>query len=69
MFDVDRMFQGTPMKVIYGQCASCEKTAEYSVDDVKKVGMVACKYCRSKSVWRVYTNAELDQMRKGERVD
>ena len=57
------------MKVIYGQCASCEHTAEYSEDDVKKPAIVACRRCKSKSVWRVYTDAEIDQMRKGEKVE
>lgn len=59
------------MKIIYGQCASCEKVAEYSIEDMKRSGMVPCKnkLCRQKSVWRIYTDAEKDQMREGVKVE
>ncbi len=67
--NVDRQHQRAPMSIIYGQCASCDITAEYSADEMKKPAIVACKKCGSKSVWRVYTPAELDKMREGEKVD
>lgn len=57
------------MTIIYGQCGCCEHIGEYKPEDMKRVGMVACKKCTSKSVWRIYTNAELDKMREGERVE
>jgi hypothetical protein len=50
------------MNIVHGQCGCCEKVAEYSMDDLLKPAIVACSHCQSKSVWRKYTNAELDQL-------
>lgn len=66
--DVDRN-QRAPMNIIYGQCEICEKTDQYTDEDMQWIGMVACKKCGSKYVWRIYTDVELDRMRKGERVE
>lgn len=46
------------------QCGSCEKIDTYVNTHDK-----GCSSCGSKSLWRVYTDAEIDQMREGEKVE
>jgi len=54
------------MSIIYGQCGSCNHIAEYEADKKDKA---QCKKCKSKSIWRVYTDAEKDRIMRGERVE
>jgi len=54
------------MKIIYGQCGSCNNIAEYEKESKNKP---YCKKCGSKSIWRVYTNEEIDRIMRGEKVD
>ncbi|OBZ13348.1 hypothetical protein [Bacillus sp. FJAT-26390] len=54
-----------------GQCGKCDHIADYSEEEVKSPAMVACKneFCRSKSVWRVWTDDEIERMVRGEKVE